>query len=64
MKSTRSIMGFLIGLLIILSSFISCKKEKTINLFNGQDLSGWHIDVPEMDTIPNTIIHLRSEMEC
>ena len=55
MKSTRSIMGFLIGLLIILSSFISCKKEKTINLFNGQDLSGWHIDVPEMDTIPNTI---------
>lgn len=33
----------------------SCKKEKAVSLFNGQDLSGWHIDVPEMDTIPNTI---------
>lgn len=33
----------------------SCKKEKTVSLFNGQDLSGWHVDVPEMDTIPNTI---------
>ncbi|SEK19956.1 protein of unknown function [Maribacter orientalis] len=55
MKSTRSIMKFLIGLLFIFCSFTSCKNEKTINLFNGQDLSGWHIDVPEMDTIPNTI---------
>ncbi len=33
----------------------SCKKEKAVSLFNGQDLSGWHVDVPEMDTIPNTI---------
>lgn len=24
--------------------------SKPINLFNGTDLSGWHIDVPEMDT--------------
>ncbi|MEC7771761.1 MAG: DUF1080 domain-containing protein [Bacteroidota bacterium] len=34
---------------------MSCQKEKTFSLFNGQDLSGWHVDVPEMDTIPNTI---------
>jgi len=33
----------------------SCKEKKSSSLFNGQDLSGWHIDVPEMDTIPNTI---------
>lgn len=26
-----------------------------INLFNGNDLSGWHIDVPEMDTNKNAI---------
>jgi hypothetical protein len=26
---------------------------QSINLFNGQDLSGWHIDVPEMDNNPN-----------
>lgn len=25
----------------------------TISLFNGKDLSGWHIDVPEMDTNPD-----------
>jgi len=23
---------------------------KTVNLFNGNDLTGWHIDIPEMDT--------------
>jgi hypothetical protein len=33
-----------------------CKaqQQKSINLFNGKDLSGWHADVPEMDT--NTTI--------
>src|SRR5690606_26124516 len=24
-------------------------------LFNGKDLEGWHIDIPEMDTVPGTI---------
>ena len=32
-----------------LTSFIS---PKSISLFNGRDLSGWHADVPEMDTNP------------
>jgi hypothetical protein len=27
-------------------------QQKTINLFNGQNLKGWHIDVPEMDNNP------------
>ena len=27
-------------------------KAQTTSLFNGQDLSGWHIDVPEMDKNP------------
>lgn len=42
---------------IIASGLAACKpapKEeeapKSINLFNGRDLSGWHVDVPEMDT--------------
>jgi hypothetical protein len=26
-----------------------------INLFNGNDLSGWHVDVPELDNNPDTI---------
>ncbi|HEV8082490.1 MAG TPA: DUF1080 domain-containing protein [Chitinophagaceae bacterium] len=28
----------------------TCHKTKPISLFNGKDLSGWHVDVPEMDT--------------
>jgi len=44
-----------LNLVIIFSLFLvaGCQqpKEKTIsNLFNGKDLSGWHIDVPAMDT--------------
>ena len=27
----------------------------TISLFNGQNLNGWHIDVPEMDTVASAI---------
>jgi len=31
---------------------LSCKpasKKETINVFNGKDLSGWHMDVPDLD---------------
>lgn len=30
----------------------SCQSQSTISLFNGKDLTGWHIDVPEMDKDP------------
>ncbi len=41
--------------LMLLASivFLSCatlKPGKTRSLFNGKDLSGWHVDVPAMDT--------------
>lgn len=29
--------------------------QSTVNLFNGSNLEGWHIDIPEMDSIPNAI---------
>lgn len=32
----------------------SCQKKSPTPLFNGKDLSGWHVDVPEMDSIPDT----------
>lgn len=48
-------MKYFITILCIAMTAFSCKKEKATSLFNGQDLSGWHVDVPEMDTIPNTI---------
>jgi len=42
--------SYIISLLITFS--LTCKSQpaKTISLFNGKDLSGWHVDVPEMDT--------------
>ena len=46
--------------LIILSTIataaLSCTvlpQRQPVNLFNGKDLSGWHVDVPEMDKNPN-----------
>jgi len=33
--------------------YSSCSSPTTTSLFNGKNLDGWHIDVPEMDTIPS-----------
>ena len=35
--------------------FFASITAQTINLFNGKDLTGWHVDVPEMDTNPSAI---------
>src|SRR5688500_12303944 len=48
---------FLLGSLPFTISFRSsasssgnlAEKTKSKNLFNGRDLTGWHVDVPEMD---------------
>lgn len=34
----------------LLLPMVVCSQSSSQNLFNGRDLSGWHIDVPEMDT--------------
>ncbi len=40
-------------LFLLFLIFSSCtSKPDSVSLFNGKDLSGWHIDVPEMDTVP------------
>ncbi len=49
-------MKFFITILCFSTILFSCKKERAFSLFNGQDLSGWYVDVPQMDTIPSTII--------
>lgn len=43
----------LIFILSITLIATSCTSPKTKSLFNGNNLDGWHIDVPEMDTIPS-----------
>lgn len=42
-------------LIIFITILFACKSQqlpssKSQSLFNGKDLSGWHVDVPEMDT--------------
>jgi len=45
-----------LSLLLFLSILVlSCSSQETTSLFNGKDLTGWHIDVPMMDSIPETI---------
>lgn len=43
-----------IAFLLFFIVFSSCKKEATISLFNGENLDGWHIDVPKMDSLPDS----------
>lgn len=43
---------------IVLTAMISIHSScmaQTKSLFNGKDLTGWHVDVPEMDTNKNAI---------
>ena len=45
------------SILMIALLLYSCKnsEQKPKNLFNGSDLSGWHVDVPAMDINPDTL---------
>ncbi|WP_276502288.1 3-keto-disaccharide hydrolase [Terrimonas pollutisoli] len=44
----NGIIKILAGLAILFCTFSSF--AQSYSLFNGKDLSGWHIDIPEMDT--------------
>jgi hypothetical protein len=49
-------MNKLIIVSIAVAATLSCTslpQHHSRNLFNGRDLSGWHIDVPKMDNDPN-----------
>ncbi|HSO85934.1 MAG TPA: DUF1080 domain-containing protein [Draconibacterium sp.] len=44
--------------IVMMATMFACvtpEKPKTISLFNGVDLTGWHADVPAMDQNPDTI---------
>jgi hypothetical protein len=46
----------LIAVSIVLMATLSCTslpQRQSVNLFNGSDLSGWHVDVPKMDNDPS-----------
>ena len=42
---------------LIILAFFSCqtRETETQSLFNGTDLTGWHVDVPAMDSNPDTV---------
>lgn len=40
--------------LFVILSLVAYTETTTKPLFNGQNLNGWHVDVPEMDSIPTT----------
>ena len=40
---------------ICLVVFSATSWSQSISLFNGKDLNGWHVDVPEMDDNPDAI---------
>ena len=44
-------------LCMMILAFLTCpleiQEEKTVDLFNGKDLSGWHVDVPAADNRPD-----------
>ena len=42
-------------LLMFILFFNLTKAQNTKSLFNGKDLAGWHIDIPEMDNNSNAI---------
>lgn len=42
------------AVLIFIIIVMSCSQNESFSLFNGKDLDGWHVDVPEMDTIPHS----------
>lgn len=44
---------FLIITVIAVFSFKAPLPQKSVSLFNGRDLTGWHADVPEMDSNPS-----------
>lgn len=43
----------LLLILFFLVSTIYCNSQSTVDLFNGKNLDGWHIDVPDMDNNPD-----------
>lgn len=52
MKLNLSLLSIVV---LLLSCSNNSKEYETKSLFNGVDLEGWHVDVPAMDSNPDTI---------
>jgi hypothetical protein len=50
MPTSKKAKRYFFNTLIILVAFSTKSNSQSYSLFNGKDLTGWHIDIPEMDT--------------
>ncbi len=46
---------------LVFFCILTSANAQTINLFNGENLDGWHLDVPLLDEYPDTIIPFKVE---
>jgi hypothetical protein len=51
----KNLLFFASLLFVAYSCAVAPSVPKTVSLFNGVDLTGWHVDVPAMDQNPDTI---------
>lgn len=49
----KNILLLFLSVLVLSLDTCAQKKSKSIELFNSKDLTGWHVDVPDMDKNPN-----------
>ncbi len=42
-----------LAVLVAMTGMAKSEQPKTMSLFNGQDLTGWHVDVPHLDKNPD-----------
>lgn len=48
-------MKYTLLFILFATMILGCNSQSSVNLFNGKDLHGWHVDVPKMDTVPEAI---------
>jgi hypothetical protein len=46
---------FILAITLSALFFCSAGYAQTVNLFNGKNLDGWHVDVPDMDNNPDAV---------
>lgn len=47
--------NYFITIVFLLALLPPCRAQQSKSLFNGVNLDGWHVDVPDMDKDPNAI---------
>jgi hypothetical protein len=53
--SMKTYNALILSLTVIVVTSIGCQSQPdVVPLFNGEDLTGWHMDVPAMDEAPDT----------